>query len=59
MQTKKRFFYELYLILVIALPMMIAQVAQVGTGFVDTLMAGHVSRGDLAAVGFGSSVFAT
>ncbi|MBP3221339.1 MAG: MATE family efflux transporter [Neisseriaceae bacterium] len=59
MQTKKRFFYELYLILIIALPMMIAQVAQVGTGFVDTLMAGHVSRGDLAAVGFGSSVFAT
>lgn len=59
MQTKKRFFHELYLLLAIALPMMIAQVAQVGTGFVDTLMASRVSRGDLAAVGFGSSVFAT
>ena len=59
MQTKKRFFHELYLLLAIALPMMIAQVAQVGTGFVDTLMASRVSRGDLAAVGLGSSVFAT
>lgn len=59
MHTKKRFFHELYLLLAIALPMMIAQVAQVGTGFVDTLMASRVSRGDLAAVGLGSSVFAT
>ncbi|MBR5941316.1 MAG: MATE family efflux transporter [Neisseriaceae bacterium] len=59
MQTQKRFFYELYLILAIALPMMIAQVAQVGTGFVDTIMAGAVGKSDLAAVGFGSSVFAT
>lgn len=43
----------------LALPMMIAQVAQVGTGFVDTVMAGNVSTDDLAAVSLGSSVFIT
>ena len=43
----------------LALPMMIAQVAQVATGFVDTVMAGNVSTDDLAAVSLGSSIFIT
>ncbi|KJV28258.1 multidrug transporter [Aquitalea magnusonii] len=43
----------------LALPMMIAQVAQVATGFVDTVMAGRVSTDDLAAVSLGASIFIT
>ena len=42
-----------------ALPMMIAQFAQVATGFVDTVMSGHVGTDDLAAVSLGSSIFIT
>lgn len=58
-QPKRRFFYELYLIAVIAMPMMISQLAQVGTGFVDTLMSGWAGKEDLAAVGLGSGIFVT
>ncbi len=43
----------------LALPMMVAQVAQVATGFVDTVMAGRVSTDDLAAVSLGASIFIT
>ena len=43
----------------LALPMLIAQTAQVATGFVDTTMSGHVSTDDLAAVSIGSSLFIT
>ncbi|TDR82276.1 MATE family efflux transporter [Paludibacterium purpuratum] len=43
----------------LALPMMIAQTAQVATGFVDAVMSGHVSTDDLAAVSIGSSIFLT
>lgn len=43
----------------LALPMLVAQAAQVATGFVDTVMAGHVSTDDLAAVAIGSSLFLT
>jgi multidrug resistance protein, MATE family len=43
----------------LALPMMVAQAAQVATGFVDTVMAGHVGTDDLAAVAIGSSLFLT
>jgi len=43
----------------LALPMMVAQLAQVATSFVDTVMSGHVSTDDLAAVSLGSSVFIT
>ncbi|POA99336.1 multidrug efflux MATE transporter NorM [Chromobacterium sinusclupearum] len=43
----------------LALPMMIAQIAQVATGFVDTVMAGRVGTDDLAAVSLGASVFIT
>ncbi|AXK40510.1 MATE family efflux transporter [Crenobacter cavernae] len=44
-------------ILKLALPMMIAQIAQVATGFVDMVMAGQVGTDDLAAVSLGASVF--
>lgn len=43
----------------LALPMMIAQIAQVATAFVDTVMAGRISTDDLAAVSLGASVFIT
>lgn len=43
----------------LALPMMVAQIAQVATGFVDTVMAGRVSTDDLAAVSLGASIFVT
>ncbi|WP_051528989.1 MATE family efflux transporter [Microvirgula aerodenitrificans] len=43
----------------LAVPMMIAQMAQVATGFVDTVMAGQVSANDLAAVSIGSSILIT
>ena len=43
----------------LAVPMMVAQIAQVATGFVDTVMAGRVGTDDLAAVSLGASVFIT
>ncbi|OWY37330.1 multidrug efflux MATE transporter NorM [Xenophilus sp. AP218F] len=43
----------------LALPMMVAQIAQVATGFVDTVMSSRVSTDDLAAVSLGASVFIT
>ncbi|KAF0814605.1 Multidrug resistance protein NorM [Andreprevotia sp. IGB-42] len=38
-------------------PIMIGQLASTGTAFVDAVMAGHVSAGDLAAVSIGASVW--
>lgn len=46
-------------LIVLALPMLLAQIAAVGTGFVDTVMAGGAGKEDLAAVALGSSLFAT
>ncbi|QEY23180.1 MATE family efflux transporter [Neisseria animalis] len=43
----------------LALPILLAQVAQVGIGFVDTVMAGGAGKEDLAAVALGGSAFAT
>lgn len=43
----------------LALPMFLSQIAQVGTGFVDTLMAGKAGKADLAAVALGGSFFFT
>lgn len=43
----------------LALPMMLAQIAAVGVGFVDTVMAGAAGKDDLAAVALGSSAFVT
>ncbi|MET4025614.1 MATE family multidrug resistance protein [Marinobacter sp. MBR-99] len=38
-------------------PILIAQVAQMANGVIDTVMAGHASAQDLAAVGIGSSLW--
>lgn len=43
----------------LAWPIMVAQVAITANGVVDTLMAGRISALDLAAVGIGSSIYAT
>lgn len=40
-------------------PTLIAQIAVMGSGVIDTLMAGHLSALDLAAVGIGASIYAT
>lgn len=41
----------------IAWPLFIAQLAQIGTGVVDTVMAGHYSAQDLAAIGIGYNIW--
>lgn len=50
---------ELKLLLSLAIPILLTQIAQVGTGFVDTVMAGGAGTDDLAAVALGGSLFAT
>ncbi|OOS06404.1 multidrug resistance protein, MATE family [Moraxella cuniculi DSM 21768] len=50
---------ELKALIYLAMPMLLAQVAQVGTSFIDTVMAGGAGKADLAAVALGSSVFVT
>ncbi len=44
-------------LLAIASPILIAQVAQVGTGVVDTIMAGRYSADDLAAIAIGYNIW--
>ncbi|OOR83030.1 MATE family efflux transporter [Moraxella canis] len=50
---------ELSALIHLGMPILLAQVAQVGTSFIDTVMAGGAGKGDLAAVALGSSVFIT
>lgn len=50
---------EALAILRLAGPMVVAQLAQTGIAFVDTLMAGRLSAADLAAVSLGSSIWLT
>lgn len=51
------FWQECKRILLMALPIVIAQFAQTANGFVDTVMAGRVSPDDLAAVAVGSAIW--
>lgn len=51
------FWQECKRILLLALPIVIAQFAQTANGFVDTVMAGRVSPEDLAAVAVGSAIW--
>ena len=44
-------------LLALAWPMVIAQLAKVGTGVVDTIMAGHYSATDLAAIAIGYNIW--
>lgn len=48
---------ELKTLLVLALPIMIAQLATTAMGFVDAVMAGRVGPRDLAAVALGNSIW--
>lgn len=53
------FKHETRQLLALALPMMFGQIATVGIGVVDTMMAGAAGKDDLSAVALGSSVFST
>lgn len=53
------FKHESRQLLQLAFPMMLAQIAAVGVGVVDTVMAGAAGKADLTAVALGSSVFTT
>jgi MATE family multidrug resistance protein len=46
-------------LIVLAWPLLIANLAVVGNGTIDTVMAGRLSAGDLAAVALGSSIYVT
>lgn len=48
---------ELWALIVLALPIVIAQLAHTAMGFADTVMAGQVSPNDLAGVALGNSVW--
>ena len=41
----------------IAMPLLVAQLAQMGTGVVDTIMAGRYSSVDLAAIAIGYNIW--
>ena len=43
----------------LAWPVLISQTAVMANGVIDTLMAGHISALDLAAVGIGASIYST
>lgn len=51
------FYLEIKRLAVIALPILVAQLAVAGLGVVDTVMSGRVGTDDLAAIGLGSSIF--
>lgn len=57
MNTAKTLAQEWRALLAIAGPMMIAQVAQMGTGVVDTIMAARYNPVDLAAIAIGYNVW--
>jgi len=48
---------ELRALVTLTLPIIVAQLAQIAMGFVDTLMAGRVSPADLATVALGNSLW--
>nr|WP_245635048.1 MATE family efflux transporter [Marinobacterium profundum] len=49
--------HEARILLKLGGPIMVAQLSQTAMGFVDTLMAGHVSARDLAAVALGNGIW--
>ncbi|MHA6493383.1 MATE family efflux transporter [Pseudomonas borbori] len=53
----RRLLTELRSLLLLATPIIIAQLAHTAMGFVDTVMAGRVSAQDLAAVALGNSIW--
>ncbi len=57
MISPRTFATETRALFTIAWPMIIAQLAQMGTGVVDTVMAGHYSADDLAAIAIGYNIW--
>ncbi|PLW67446.1 MATE family efflux transporter [Pseudohalioglobus lutimaris] len=57
MQVSNPYRGEARALFAIAWPMVIAQLAQMGTGVVDTIMAGRYSSADLAAIAIGYNIW--
>jgi len=53
----QKYFVEARQLLALAIPVILAQIAQTAMGFVDTVMAGGYSATDMAAVAIGTSVW--
>lgn len=53
----QKYYVEARQLLALAIPVIIAQIAQTSMGFVDTVMAGGYSATDMAAVAIGTSVW--
>ncbi|AVG76781.1 MATE family efflux transporter [Pantoea ananatis] len=53
----QKYLTEARQLLALAIPVILAQVAQTAMGFVDTMMAGAVSATDMAAVAVGTSIW--
>ncbi|VDR26920.1 Multidrug-efflux transporter [Raoultella terrigena] len=53
----QKYFIEARQLLALAIPVILAQVAQTSMGFVDTVMAGGYSATDMAAVAIGTSIW--
>ena len=53
----QKYLTEARQLLILAIPVIFAQVAQTAMGFVDTVMAGAVSATDMAAVAVGTSIW--
>lgn len=53
----QKYLTEARQLLALAIPVILAQVAQTAMGFVDTVMAGAVSATDMAAVAVGTSIW--
>ncbi|EPC0961781.1 MATE family efflux transporter, partial [Escherichia coli] len=51
----QKYISEARLLLALAIPVILAQIAQTAMGFVDTVMAGGYSATDMAAVAIGTS----
>ncbi|XWJ89444.1 MdtK family multidrug efflux MATE transporter [Phytobacter ursingii] len=53
----QKYFTEARQLLALAIPVILAQIAQTAMGFVDTVMAGGYSATDMAAVAIGTSIW--
>ena len=53
----QKYYIEARQLLALAIPVILAQVAQTAMGFVDTIMAGGYSATDMAAVAIGTSIW--
>lgn len=53
----KEYHIEAKKLIAIAIPILLAQIAQNSMGLVDTIMAGQVSSADMAAISVGASIW--